>query len=320
MEYVPYLSATQIGMFLRCARQWAYRYIERLIVPPSGAMKQSGVFHSTAEYNYVQKIESRTDLKLDEMTDFFGTRFEHEFTREEVKLNENETKGGLKDQGMDIVRVFHRNIAPYVQPVEVEKRFELTLKEKEGEPPFKLVGVIDVVDERGHVRDNKALAPSRVPNEFELSRDIQLSTYSLARRLETKKVEPELNMDVVVKLQRPEARLLRTARSREGLRMHLNTIGNISKAIRADAFPRNPTGWWCSPKWCGYWDRCMGKGLVTIDLSANLEPLLQESVDRAEEQGQEKGSKKGRQSRQEGGKESSKKGAQDSGTRDESGA
>jgi hypothetical protein len=316
MDYVPYLSASQIGMFLRCARQWAYRYVERLIVPPSGAMKQGGVYHSTAERNYLQKIDSRVDLKVDELTDFFGETFESEFKREDVKLDPGQTKGALKDQGVDIVKVFHRNIAPYVQPVEVEKRFELNLVEKEGENPFRLVGVIDVVDERNHIRDNKAITPQRVPNEFELSRDLQLSTYSLARRLMTKEVEPEIDLDIVVKYARPEAKMLRTARSREGLRMHLNTIGNIAKAIKADAFPRNPTGWWCSPKWCGYWDRCMGKGLVTIDLSENLEPLLQESVDRAEK-GQKEVPQEGRQeagqAAAQGRKEGGEKVGQDAG-------
>jgi hypothetical protein len=101
--------------------------------------------------------------------------------------------------------------------------------------------------------------------------------------------------------------MLRTARSREGLRMHLNTIGNIAKAIRADAFPRNPTGWWCSEKWCGYWGRCMGKGLVTIDLSENLEPLLEESVSRAEKERQEKDRQKGSQAAAQAGQEGGEK-------------
>jgi hypothetical protein len=265
-------------------------------------MKQSGVFHSTAERNYLQKIDSHADLPLDDLTDYFNDTFEKEFLREEVRLDEGQTQGGLKDQGVDIVRTFLAGIAPHVQPVEVERRFEVNIG-KDAEA-FRLVGVIDVVDDAGRVRDNKAMAPNRVPNPFELARDIQLSTYSLARRLMTKEVEPELDIDAVIKYAHPEARTLRTARSREGLRMHLNTIGNIAKAIRADAFPRNPTGWWCSAKWCGYWDQCMGKGLVTLDLGENLKPLLEESIERAEEkeqgeEGREKSGEKAAESRQE---------------------
>jgi len=41
------LSYTQLNMFLRCPRQYEYRYIHGLKVPPSGAMVQSRVWHQT---------------------------------------------------------------------------------------------------------------------------------------------------------------------------------------------------------------------------------------------------------------------------------
>lgn len=271
-----WLSATQIGMWLRCPRQYYFRYIEGLKIPPSGVMKQSSVFHLAAEKNYIQKVSSRVDLPTDELTDYYADQFDVEFQREEVKLNAGETTGALKDQGIDIVKTYAAGIAPHVQPVEVESKFEITIGR--GDEQVLLKGVIDVVDERGVVRDNKAIAPSRVPNPFQLATDTQLSTYALARRLITQKAEPMLTMDAVIKYAFPEARILPTARSREGLKLHLNMIGHIGKAIRNEIFPTNPNGWWCSPKWCGYFDRCMGRGLVTIDLSANLEQNLRESI------------------------------------------
>lgn len=304
MDWVR-VSATQIGMFLRCARQWAYRYVEHRIQKPSGAMKQSGVFHSVAESNYRQKIETGQDLSEEEMLDYFSTLFESEWEKEELMpFQPGESKGGFKDQGIDIVREHRLNIAPKVQPTAVEQKFELTLGQNDYS--FTLTGRIDVIDFNGAIRDNKAMG--RTPSQEEIDRDLQLSTYSLAHRVMLrhahpeldlaelqKLVEPELTLDAILKNKRPEARIFRTRRSREGLRMHLNTIGNIAKAIRADAFPRNPTGWWCSEKWCGYWKDCMGKGLVTVDLGEHLEPQLQESI-RREEEGKEKasGQKKGK--------------------------
>src|SRR5262249_49767549 len=81
----------------------------------------------------------------------------------------------------------------------------------------------------------------------------------------------------------PKAVVMETTRSRIALQMHLNTIGNIAKAINADAFPRNPTGWWCSPKWCGYWGRCMGRGVTFVDKAgADLEEQLKASIDKVE--------------------------------------
>ena len=303
MERQPWLSASQMQMFLRCPRQYYFRYIERLKIPPSGAMKQGSVFHLAAGYNYTQKVTSRVDLPENDLTEYFADQFETEFAREEVKFQEGESKGALKDQGIDLVKTFAVGIAPHVQPVEVESKFELNIGK--GEENVKLIGYIDVVDEHGIIRDNKTMTPQGVPNADNLGKDVQLSTYSLARRLITKKAEPLLTLDAVIKYGRwPEARILPTARSREGLKMHLNTIGHIGKAIRAEAFPMNTNGWHCSRKWCGYFDRCAGKGLVTVDLSANLEQLLRESVGEKEE------GREGRQESREEATEASQEGSQ----------
>ena len=70
------LSYTQINMFLRCPRQYEYRYVHGLKVPPTGAMVQSRVWHQTVELNYRQKIHSDRDLALGEMQEFFATHFD----------------------------------------------------------------------------------------------------------------------------------------------------------------------------------------------------------------------------------------------------
>lgn len=295
-EYNPWLSASQIRMFLRCARQWAFRYIEHLIIPPNGLMKRGGSVHSTIEHNYQQKRETHTDLPTTFLKDWFAQNFEDEWTREEVRPREDEPpKGELKDQGYALVEVYAKQLAPKVQPVLVEDKFDVELgKDDYG---FRLSGKIDVVDSNNWIRDNKTA--SRTPNQNDVNLDIQLSTYSLARRMYLRKeagdlsalseeerqakikgmVEPKLTLDMLVLTKEPKLVVLETERTREGLAMHLNTIGNIAKSIRADAFPRNPTGWWCSPKWCGYWSRCMGKGIKFIDLGENLQGQLEASIE-----------------------------------------
>ena len=288
--YNPWLSASQISMFLRCPRQWAFRYIEGRRIPPSGAMKQSGVFHTVAEQNYTQKKTTGMDLPETDLTDIFGEVFEREWEREEVVLDPGQTKGGLKDQGVDIVKTYRAEVAPHVQPVAVEEKFDVQLgKEDYG---FRLTGRIDVIDDAGLIRDNKAAG--RAPNQLDIDKDVQLSTYSLARRLQTQQearvadpeakgtVEPGLRLDVIVKAQRPKAVILKTERTREALALHLNRIGNIAKAIRADAFPTNPNGWHCQPRFCGYWNLCMGRGIKTVDMGEHLQEQLEQSIEQAE--------------------------------------
>lgn len=281
------LSATQIGMFLRCPRQWAFRYKEGLKVPPSGAMKQSGAFHTTAERNYKQKAESLTDLPLDEQTDFFAETWEKELTREEIVFDKEkgETAASLKDQGVMIVKEHMARISPFVTPKSaeaVEEKITLALTTDKGSgTAYELVAVIDVTDTNDVIRDNKALG--KTPTQKDIDRDIQLSTYALAKRFQTRQPERGLALDIVVKNKTPKAVMLTTERTREHLQIHLrDTVGHVAKAIAAESFPANPTGWWCDPRWCGYWSRCMGRGLKTVDMGQNLEQQLKESIDNAE--------------------------------------
>jgi len=62
-----YLSFSQLSMFLRCPRQYEFRYIHGLKIPPSGAMVQSKVRHQTLEQNYRQKIQSSKDLRVEQV-------------------------------------------------------------------------------------------------------------------------------------------------------------------------------------------------------------------------------------------------------------
>lgn len=317
-QLMAYLSHTQVAMWLRCPRQYYYRYILGRITKPSGALKQGSVFHQAAEFNYNQKIRSRSDLPVDQVTDYFAETFETEWDREEVLLNEGETKGGLKDEGVDLIKVHRQVIMPTVQPVEVEQKleYEFIPKDDKGNPvsdqSVKVLGRIDVVDEQGIIRDNKT--SGRAMNQMDVDKDMQLSTYSLVRRMVTGKVEPELRLDVAIKTtsktSRPQAVVYRTKRSPSMLGMHRNTIGMVARGVLSEVFPRNNNGWHCQPKFCGYWDDCMGKGLVSVvDLGENLKQELQESIDR-EEKGREKSRQGGEETGQgpaQAGEESGKK-------------
>ena len=92
-----HLSATQIGMFLRCPRQYEFRYMQGLKQPPSGAMVQSKVWHRTVEENYRQKIESAKDLPLPRMEEFYAAQYEEALKAEEIAFEAGTNPGRLKD-------------------------------------------------------------------------------------------------------------------------------------------------------------------------------------------------------------------------------
>lgn len=249
-----HLSFTQLNMFLRCPRQYEFRYIEGLKVPPSGAMVQSRVWHETLELNYRQKVVSDEDLALGQMQEFFAARFDEAVAGEEVAFEPDEKPGKLKDQGTAIVAAHHGTIAPAVRPALVEERFTVDLGE---DFPFDLVGVWDLVERDGTIVDNKAYG--RQPRQEDLDKDLQFTAYALGYRTTHGRVEPGLRMDAIVKTKNPRPVQLHTRRTNDDCRWLLGLIEQVAKAIDAGVFYPNPQGWHCSPRFCGYWDRCMGR-------------------------------------------------------------
>lgn len=247
-----HLSATQLNMFLRCPRQYEYRYIRGLKVPPSGAMVQSRVWHGTLEHNYRQKVDSDRDLPLGEMQEYFAVQFDATVTSEDIAFAPGEKPGRLKDQGTAIVAAHHKTIAPEVRPLLVEERFTVDLGE---DFPFDLVGVWDLVERDGTITDNKAYG--KTPRQEDLDKDLQFTAYALAFRATRGGIEPGLRMDAVVKRTNPKALQLYTRRTNDDCRWLLRLIEQVGTAIESGIFFPNPNGWHCSPRFCGYWGLCM---------------------------------------------------------------
>lgn len=264
----PHLSATQQNMLARCPKQYEFRYVHRLKMPPSGAQVQGRAFHAAAQFNYEQKRESHQDLPAAQMTEYFAANLDDALRAEEVALDRagGQTAATLKQEGVKIVEAHREVIAPRVQPDLIEERITIPLGDAF---PYDLQVVMDVVDTDGVVRDNKSL--SRKPSADEMAKDIQLSTYALAYRLLRRRPEAGLVFDAVLKHKNgPTAEVIATSRTTVDLKRHLEDIGDAQRQIQAGIFPRRPNGWWCSPRFCGYWSRCMGQPGTIFDLKTGV--------------------------------------------------
>ncbi len=248
-----HLSFTQISMFQKCPRQYEFRYLQGLKVPASGPMVQSRAWHAAVERNYRQKVDTGIDLPLSEMEDYFVYRLEDALDKEEVNFTGKENLASLRDQGLGIVAAHHKTIAPKVRPALIEHKFTISLGE---DFPYELTGVWDVVEEDGTIADNKAY--KKPPTQTKLDEDLQFTIYSLGYRVSLGKIEPGLRMDAVIKDTPPRAMQLTTSRTNADCRRLLGIIEEMVKDISSGNLPPNPKGWWCSPRFCGYWgSRCM---------------------------------------------------------------
>jgi len=245
MNDEPHLSVTQLRMYLRCPLQYYFRYICGLKIPPSGDVTLGRTVHETLEQNYRQKIVTRQDLPLEQMRDIFSERWEEE--SQYARFEEEENPGHLKDDGVRLLEVYHREVAPKVQPVEVEREFTLDT----GVTELPLKGYIDLIDDHGIIIDHKTTRRSFPQDAAET--DIQLTAYSLAYRALRGKQETGLRLDVLVRTKRPKIQQLQTARTQADIDRFLRLAEHVGRAINTGIFYPNEN-FMCGI--CGYREMC----------------------------------------------------------------
>jgi putative RecB family exonuclease len=241
-----HISVSQIKMFLRCPLQYKFRYIDNLKIPPTSSLTLGKSIHSALEGNYRQKIESKQDLPMIQVTNMFADSWESQV--KETTFSEDEKAGTIKDDGVKMVKVYHDQISPTIQPKLVEKEFNLSFENVR----YTLKGIIDLVDSEGTIIDHKTSKRSMVPDE--VTSNIQLTCYSLAYRAIFSAEEKELRFDVMVRNKTPKIQQIQTTRTQADIDRFLKLMGYVSKAIEQGIFYPCEDRQTCS--WCGYRDIC----------------------------------------------------------------
>lgn len=263
----PHLSASQIEKFLKCMRSWAYQYVRGLRSKDSGATVQGSAWHKAIEYGYRQVIAGEALPSPETLCEVFCAEFEQKLQEAEdmdnLELRDGEEEGELLAEGIRLTRAHATEIAPRVQPAEVERKITVSLGEGF---PFDLVGYIDVITVDGWIRDNKARSVKRgIPKQSDLDSDIQLGIYALLYRAEFQKIESGLALDICVKSNPVQAKTCMTQRTTGRVKWTLGLIEHMARALVAEAYPpcapqSGQAQWWCSPKWCDHWQKCQVDG------------------------------------------------------------
>jgi hypothetical protein len=192
-------------------------------------------------------------MSTEEVLDEFSTDFD--LRKIETEWGE-EDPGTHKDVGARLVELHHREAAPQIQPETVQESFVL-----ETDAGYELEGVMDLTEKGGVIVDTKTSRLSYEANSLEKS--FQPALYDFAYEQTRGEPAKGFRFDVLVKptarrpatLQRVEGKV--NACDREWL---FENISQVHKAIQAGvALPASEGSWYCSPKWCGYWNQCKGK-------------------------------------------------------------
>jgi len=263
-EEKKHFSFTQLNCYLRCGEQYRRRYLLHEIIPPSASLVLGKCGHKALDKNFSQKVQSRQDLPVVMLTDTFSDEWDknkHQigWTEEELQ-GESPTKasGRVKDEGVAMIKVFHVEQSPNIQPKSVEEQFSIQF---EGSfPP--LIGFFDRLDEV-HPEEEKLIISevkfaAKSPAKDDILSDIQMTAYDLGFRAKYKNPPFKLRKQWAVNTKVPKT-ITQDCEPRDSatLERFLWRLQASLSALQKGVFlPASNNSWHCSPRFCGYWATC----------------------------------------------------------------
>jgi RecB family exonuclease len=253
----PRVHKSMLKMFAKCPVQYQYRYCEGIIAPPGIALLIGTGTHIAVAKDLTSKRDTGKLLPDEAVADAARDGINHAWDKDGAALNESEqllgekrARGEAVDMAVRLAGVHHKDLAPKITPTQIERPFVVELKGF----PVDLGGTIDL-QEPGGVRDLKTSA--KATSQVDADSSLDLTTYGLAAKALDGVAPTSLSLDVLVKTKTPYALTLPTVRGDAQYRSFLLRVEAMADAVAKGAFsPCDPSCWWCSRRFCGYFDRC----------------------------------------------------------------
>jgi len=256
------LSLSSIALLRKCPLKWKRRYIDRVDERPTAKMTLGSAFGAAEATNFQLKIESGEDLAEADVLDVFADEWRERTRREDIDY-EGEKPETYRASGERGLLAYHREIAPAVRPVSVEREFRLRF----AGAVWAFTGYLDL-EEQDHegtidVGDHKMKAKRLT--QAEADKDPQPSSYLLARREEHRSGHgtpaSRFRFHIATRARNPVVEIIETKRSDAQLDAFLGSVfaaaAEIDWRVERDVWVGAPRdAWWCAAKSCGYWASC----------------------------------------------------------------
>lgn len=256
-----HLSPTQINMYWRCPMQYYFRYVCGYKNPPVVAMIEGGSHHFAFEDDNLFKIKTGKNRGAKHLASVFADDFNTK--QKELPKNVWKCAGEKKDdvirRGIAIQKTYSKDFAGFVLPKFAEKKVEFKVGEINVLGYIDVCGQIDDHGKRSGAWDYKITSKRKPQDEIDSS--IALAHYGWASidLLKLGKKMPTVGL-ITIRKQQCDITLQETVVTPERIKWYRSQVASVANAISLGAFPtRNPVGWECSAKFCGYFNKCRGK-------------------------------------------------------------
>lgn len=244
-----HLSVSQINTYLRCPLQYYFSYIRGIKNPPKAVLILGSSVHKALEFNYKQKIKSHKDLKGKDVLECFDQEFKDRESGVEWN-KEKEKKEIYKGQGLKLLEKYQEEIAPTIQPLMVEKKYEIQLDGLNQT----FMSFIDLVDINRVITEHKTTA--RTPNAISGPHLTQMIAYSMIFQASETEKESKSKIHYLVKTKEPKFVAYEKKVTLKETQRFLKLVSSVAKAINDQNFYPNSHNFMCTKNGCGYWDIC----------------------------------------------------------------
>ena len=249
------ISFSGTDMYLKCGKQYEFRYIDGIKIPPKVVMIEGSSHHKAMELNNKRKMKKGSDMKASRLTEIFMEDFRERIKPQKKTIDwEGENENRIYDRARSLHVDYIRSVAPGLRPLAAEEWFNEVVT-IDG-VTFTLNGVIDLKNEnkKGNTEVLDYKVKSKAASANELKSDQQLSLYSHVAGVR------QAGHIQFLKKANPEVGIIRVRRTQQQQQWALKVTASVVKSVKAGAFPlAKPTEWWCSRKFCGYFSQCRGR-------------------------------------------------------------
>jgi len=232
---VSYISASQFVQWVDCNLFYKYIYVDDLPVRNPGNVYTAygSAFHKALEVNYRQKIKSKKDLKPKELLSVFNTEYSKQL--ETAVIARWEKPEVLRLQGENAVYRYMEEVAPKYQPIAVEKKFEITMKNY----PITIYGIIDLITDDGIIIDHKTVGKKPTWTEKKAGSSVAMTLYSTAYRKMYDKAEKHVQFDLLPREETQDYTFLKSTRTNKDVITLLEAFSTMDRMVKEDIWIPN---------------------------------------------------------------------------------
>jgi CRISPR/Cas system-associated exonuclease Cas4 (RecB family) len=250
-----HFSYSQLSTFILCGMKYAHQYVwgtpweTKPVALPFGK-----AIHKAAEAYYRALKDTGEMIPVDQLIATYEMVFDSDIknTDAELTMKEGETVAALREQGIELLKLFYKEIRPQ-KIAGVEVPFSVSVPDilnGGGDLPIKMVGYYDLVerDEQGTYLIAELKTSGQRFSSLRLEYDLQATTYSYAMtkmKVATSENSCLVRYDVLLKLKRPAFEHYFVTRTESDHKRLIHLINHVLRAIELKVFYRN-TSWACS--------------------------------------------------------------------------